>query len=87
MAKQGQGDRLKHTYSSSVRIRDVAQSTCQKHGTIRRSGERGSGISVLVARQDDEMMKTTHHCGSARGVMVIVGGNGHGNTSSNPGRD
>ena len=24
--------------------------------------------------------------GGARGVMVIVGGNGHGNTSSNPGR-
>ena len=25
--------------------------------------------------------------GSARGVMVIVVGNGHGETSSNPGRD
>ena len=25
--------------------------------------------------------------GSARGVMVIVAGNGHGDTSSNPGRD
>ena len=25
--------------------------------------------------------------GGARGVMVIVGGNGHGDTSSNPGRD
>ena len=25
--------------------------------------------------------------GSARGVMVIVVGNGHGDTSSNPGRD
>ena len=25
--------------------------------------------------------------GSARGVMVIGVGNGHGNTSSNPGRD
>ena len=25
--------------------------------------------------------------GGARGVMVIVVGNGHGNTSSNPGRD
>ena len=27
------------------------------------------------------------HTGGARGVMVIVVGNGHGATSSNPGRD
>ena len=27
------------------------------------------------------------HEGGARGVVVIVVGNGHGNTSSNPGRD
>ena len=27
------------------------------------------------------------HCGGARGVMVIVVGNDHGDTSSNPGRD
>ena len=26
-------------------------------------------------------------CNGARGVMVIVVGNGHGDTSSNPGRD
>ena len=26
-------------------------------------------------------------CGGARGVMVIVVGNRHGDTSSNPGRD
>ena len=26
-------------------------------------------------------------CIHAHGVMVIVGGNGHGDTSSNPGRD
>ena len=25
--------------------------------------------------------------GGARGVMVILAGNGHGDTSSNPGRD
>ena len=41
------------TYSSSLRIRDVALRTCKKRWTIGRSGERGSGISVLVARQDD----------------------------------
>ena len=28
-----------------------------------------------------------NNCGSARGVMVIVVGNGHGDMSSNPGRD
>ena len=54
MAKQGQGNRLETTYSTSVRIRDVAQRTSQKQWTIRRSGKRGSWISVLV--EQDEMM-------------------------------
>ena len=47
-------DQLEHTYSSYVRIRDVALKTCQKRWTIGRSGERGSGISVLAARHDDD---------------------------------
>ena len=55
-AEQKQGDQLEPTYSSSVRIRDVALRTCQKRWTIGRSGERGSGISVLVARHDDDDM-------------------------------
>ena len=42
------------TYSSSVRIRDVAPKTCQKRWTIKRSAEWGSGISVLAARHDDD---------------------------------
>ena len=54
MAEQKQGNLFEPTYSSYVRIRDVALRTCQKRLAIRRSGERGSGISVLVARQDDE---------------------------------
>ena len=54
MAEQKQDDQLESTYSSSVRIRDVAQRTCQKRWTIGRSGERGSGISVLAARPDDD---------------------------------
>ena len=54
MAEQKQSDRLEPTYISSVRIRDVALRTCQKRLTIGRSGERGSGISVLIARQDDD---------------------------------
>ena len=54
MAEQKQGNQLEPTYSSSVRIRDVALRTHQKRWTIGRSGERGSGISVLEARQDDD---------------------------------
>ena len=56
MAKQKQGDQLEPTYSSSVRIRGVALRTCRMWWTIGRSGERGSGISVLMARQDEMMM-------------------------------
>ena len=54
MAEQKQDDQLEHTYSSSVRIWDVALKTCQRWWTIRRSDERGSGISVLAARHDDD---------------------------------
>ena len=54
MAEQKQDDQLQHTYSSYVRIRDVALKTCQRRWTIGRSGEGGSGISVLAARQDDD---------------------------------
>ena len=35
-------------------IRDVSLKTCQRWWMIGRSGERGSGISVLVARHDDD---------------------------------
>ena len=55
MAKQKQGGQLKPTYSSSVRIRGVALGTCGKWWTIGRGGERGSGISMLMAQQDDEL--------------------------------
>ena len=54
MAKQKQDDQLEHTYSSYVRIRDVAQKTYQKRWMIGRGGERGSGIYVQVARHDDD---------------------------------
>ena len=54
MAGQKQDDQLEHTYSSYVRIRDVALKTCQRRWTIGRSGDRGSVISVLAARHDDE---------------------------------
>ena len=54
VAELKQGDQLEPTYSSSVRIRDVALRIYQKRWTIGRSCERGSRISVLVARHDDD---------------------------------
>ena len=45
---------LKPTYCSSVPIRDVALRICQKQWTIGRFGERGSEISVLIARNNDD---------------------------------
>ena len=54
MAKQKQDDQPELTYSSYVRIRDVTQKTCRRRWMIGRSGERGSGISVLAARHDDD---------------------------------
>ena len=54
MAKQKQDDQHEHTFSSYVRIRDVALKTCQRRWTIGNSGERGSVISVLVAWHDDD---------------------------------
>ena len=47
MTEQKQDDQLKHTFSTYVRIRDVALKICHRRWTIGRSGERGSGISVL----------------------------------------
>ena len=41
------------TFSSYVRIRDVALKTCQRRWKIGKRGMRGSGISILVARHDD----------------------------------
>ena len=54
MAKQKQDDQLELTYSSYVRTQDVTLKTCQRRWMIGRSGERGSGISVLAARHDDD---------------------------------
>ena len=45
---------LEHTYNSSVTILDVAQKTCQEQMTIGRGGKRGSEISALIARDDDD---------------------------------
>ena len=54
MAEQKQDDQHERTFSNYVRIRDVVKKTCQRRWTIGKSGERGSGISVLPARHDDD---------------------------------
>ena len=54
MAVQKQDDQYEHTFSSYVRIRDVVLKTCLGRWTTGRSGERGSGISALPARHDDD---------------------------------
>ena len=54
MAGQKQDDQHDHTFSSYVRIQDVALKTFQRRWTIWKSGERGSGISQLAARHDDD---------------------------------
>ena len=57
---------------------------------IEKVGEKGSGISVLMVQHvddDDEMMSIIRDFGGARGVRVIVVGNEHGDTSSNPRRN
>ena len=54
MAEQKQDDQHEHTFSNYVRIRDVVQKTCLRRWTIGKSGERGSGISVLPARHEDD---------------------------------
>ena len=54
MAVQKQDDQHKHTFSSYVTIRDVVLKTCLGRWTKGRSGERGSGISMLPARHDGD---------------------------------
>ena len=56
MVRQKQDDQLEHTFSSYVRIQDVALKTCQRWWMIGRSGKRGSGIFVLVAHHDKEFL-------------------------------
>ena len=58
MNEQRQDDQLEPIYSSSVPIRYVALKTYRKQWTIGRGGKRGSGISVLIARHDDESHNT-----------------------------
>ena len=47
----------------------------------------GSSLSSTERDIDSRLTKAWTGINSARGVMVIVVGIGHGDTSSNPGRD
>ena len=51
MTGKKQEDQLEHTFS---RIRDVSLKICQRRWTIGISGDRGSGILVQTARNDDD---------------------------------
>ena len=60
MAGQKLDDQLEHTFSSCVMIRDVVLKTYLGRWTIGRIGEKGSGISVLAARLDDDDDEVHH---------------------------
>ena len=74
MAVQKQDNQYERTFSSYVRIRDVVLKTYQGRWTIGRSGERGSGISVLPARYDDDDIYIYMHLKTwgIRRVMEIM---------------
>ena len=57
-----QDDQHEHTFSSYMRIRDAVLKTYLGRWTIWRSGERGSGISVLPARYDDDDDDDIYRC-------------------------
>ena len=63
-AAQKQDDQHERTFSSYVRIQVVVLKTYLGRWTIGRSGERGSGISVLPARYDDD-----DECPTSDGAM------------------
>ena len=60
MAAQKQDDQHERTFSSYVRIQVAVLKTYLGRWTIGRSGERGSGISVLPARYDDDDVYFTY---------------------------
>ena len=54
MDVQGWDNQHELTYSNYVRTQDVTLKTCRRRWMIGRNGERGSGISALTARHDDD---------------------------------
>ena len=49
--------------------------------------ERQTVLTLATEKKDQILMNCEQFYGGVRGVMVIVVGNGHGDTSSNTGRD
>ena len=74
MAGQKQDVQLEHTFSSYVRIRDLALKTYRWQRTLGRSGERRSGISVLTARhdEDDDILTAYSHNLYKRFLIAFV---------------
>ena len=70
MTSQKQDDQHERTFSSYVRIRVVVLKTYLGRWTIGRSGERGSGISVLPARYDDDDDEDTRPTMSVLNMIV-----------------
>ena len=55
--------------------------------TISANGKFGSYWGQNILEVASKLCFINSYIGGARGVMVFVVGNGHGDTSSNPGRD
>ena len=87
MAAQKQDNQHERTFSSYVRIQDVVLKTYLGRWTIGRSGERGSGISVLPAWYDDDdddddyyyhvshasrLMHFSHRCSSFEIQLFLI---------------
>ena len=71
-AAQNQDDQHERTFSSYVRKQVVVLKTCLGRWTIGRSGERGSGISVLPARYDDDDRGGVHSVKELTKIPLIV---------------
>ena len=70
MAAQNQDDQLERAFSSCVRIQVVVLKTYLGRWTIGGSGEKGSGISVLPARYDDDDDVYFSYLGRSRGPII-----------------
>ena len=68
MDEQWKDVQLETTYGNSMPIRDIALRTCWKQWTIGKCRERGSEISILIGRhdEDDDSGLCSHTCVQAR---------------------
>ena len=66
-------------------LEDLPEAMDDRDGLRERERERELGKSVRATRHDDDDISLRLF--TIPGVVVIVVGNGHGDTSSNPGRD